>query len=80
MAEQGEFGHVPVLLERCVELLAPALTRQSPDGRGATLVDRRLFTPDGVRPQDRGVTTEWVHTADAPAVLDLIVEACRRWC
>ncbi|BBX22981.1 ribosomal RNA small subunit methyltransferase H [Mycolicibacter terrae] len=42
MAEQGEFGHVPVLLERCVELLAPALTRQSPDGRGATLVDATL--------------------------------------
>ncbi len=42
MAEQGEFGHVPVLLERCVELLAPALTRQSPDGTGATLIDATL--------------------------------------
>ncbi|WP_082966466.1 16S rRNA (cytosine(1402)-N(4))-methyltransferase RsmH [Mycolicibacter sinensis] len=42
VAEQGEFGHVPVLLERCVELLAPALTRQSPDGHGATLVDATL--------------------------------------
>ena len=42
MAEQGEFGHVPVLLERCVELLAPALTRVSPDGSGATLVDATL--------------------------------------
>lgn len=42
VAEQGEFGHVPVLLERCVELLAPALTRQSPDGLGATLVDATL--------------------------------------
>lgn len=42
LAEQGEFGHVPVLLERCVELLTPALTRQSPDGRGATLVDATL--------------------------------------
>ncbi|MDQ2626701.1 16S rRNA (cytosine(1402)-N(4))-methyltransferase RsmH [Mycolicibacter senuensis] len=42
VAEQGEFGHVPVLLERCVELLAPALTRESPDGRGATLVDATL--------------------------------------
>ncbi|RAU93823.1 16S rRNA (cytosine(1402)-N(4))-methyltransferase RsmH [Mycolicibacter senuensis] len=42
VAEQGEFGHVPVLLERCVELLAPALTRESPDGRGAILVDATL--------------------------------------
>lgn len=42
MAEQGEFGHVPVLLERCVELLAPALTRRSPDGSGATLIDATL--------------------------------------
>lgn len=42
VAEQGEFGHVPVLLERCVELLAPALTRQSPDGTGATLIDATL--------------------------------------
>jgi 16S rRNA (cytosine1402-N4)-methyltransferase len=42
VAEQGEFGHVPVLLERCVDLLAPALTRESPDGSGATLVDATL--------------------------------------
>lgn len=42
MAEQGEFGHVPVLLERCVELLAPALTAKSPDGSGAILVDATL--------------------------------------
>ncbi len=35
----GDFGHVPVLLQRCVELLAPALTRQHPDGSGAVLVD-----------------------------------------
>lgn len=42
MAEQGEFGHVPVLLERCVELLAPALTRRAADGSGATLVDATL--------------------------------------
>jgi 16S rRNA (cytosine1402-N4)-methyltransferase len=42
VAEQGEFGHVPVLLERCVELLAPALTRKSPDGSGAVLVDATL--------------------------------------
>jgi 16S rRNA (cytosine1402-N4)-methyltransferase len=35
----GDFGHVPVLLERCVALLSPALTRQHPDGSGAVLVD-----------------------------------------
>lgn len=35
----GDFGHVPVLLERCVALLNPALTRQHPDGSGAVLVD-----------------------------------------
>ncbi|MGE2833482.1 16S rRNA (cytosine(1402)-N(4))-methyltransferase RsmH [Mycobacterium sp. SMC-4] len=34
--------HIPVLLDRCVELLAPALTRQNPDGTGATLVDATL--------------------------------------
>jgi 16S rRNA (cytosine1402-N4)-methyltransferase len=34
-----DFGHVPVLLERCVELLTPALTRHHPDGSGAVLVD-----------------------------------------
>ena len=34
--------HVPVLLDRCVELLAPALTRRSPDGLGAVLVDATL--------------------------------------
>ncbi|OBY31417.1 ribosomal RNA small subunit methyltransferase H [Mycolicibacter kumamotonensis] len=33
---------MPVLLQRCVELLAPALTRKSPDGRGAILVDATL--------------------------------------
>ncbi|WP_108637973.1 16S rRNA (cytosine(1402)-N(4))-methyltransferase RsmH [Mycobacterium rhizamassiliense] len=38
----SEFGHVPVLLERCVELLAPALTRHHPDGSGAVLVDATL--------------------------------------
>ncbi|MGV0626647.1 16S rRNA (cytosine(1402)-N(4))-methyltransferase RsmH [Mycolicibacter minnesotensis] len=42
VADQGEFGHVPVLLERCVELLAPTLTRHAPDGRGATLIDATL--------------------------------------
>ncbi len=35
-------GHVPVLLERCVELLAPALTRHAADGSGAVLVDATL--------------------------------------
>jgi 16S rRNA (cytosine1402-N4)-methyltransferase len=35
----GEFGHVPVLLDRCVELLRPALTRHHADGSGAVLLD-----------------------------------------
>src|SRR6476620_3071996 len=35
-------GHVPVLLDRCVELLAPALTRSGADGNGAVLVDATL--------------------------------------
>lgn len=34
--------HIPVLLDRCVELLTPALTRRHPDGRGAVLVDGTL--------------------------------------
>jgi 16S rRNA (cytosine1402-N4)-methyltransferase len=38
----GEHGHLPVLLDRCVELLTPALTRRSPDGSGAVLVDATL--------------------------------------
>ncbi len=37
-----EHGHIPVLLERCVELLAPALTRHHADGTGAVLVDATL--------------------------------------
>ena len=37
-----DFGHVPVLLDRCVELLLPALTRHDPDGSGAVLVDATL--------------------------------------
>src|ERR1700722_17966375 len=32
---RGDFGHVPVLLDRCIELLTPALTRQHSDGSGA---------------------------------------------
>ena len=38
----GAHGHVPVLLDRCVELLTPALTRNSADGSGAVLVDATL--------------------------------------
>ena len=36
------FGHVPVLLQRCVDLLSPALTRHHPDGSDAVLVDATL--------------------------------------
>jgi 16S rRNA (cytosine1402-N4)-methyltransferase len=35
----GGFGHVPVLLDRCFELLRPALTRHRADGSGAVLID-----------------------------------------
>ena len=38
----GDHGHVPVLLDRCVELLTPALTRQNADGSGAVLIDATL--------------------------------------
>nr|WP_238886379.1 16S rRNA (cytosine(1402)-N(4))-methyltransferase RsmH [Mycobacterium sp. IDR2000157661] len=38
----SEHGHVPVLLDRCVELLRPALTRVSPSGESAVLVDATL--------------------------------------
>lgn len=34
--------HVPVLLQRCVELLTPALTRRHADGSGAVLIDATL--------------------------------------
>lgn len=37
--DRGDPGHVPVMLQRCVTLLAPALTRHRPDGSGAVLVD-----------------------------------------
>lgn len=40
--ESADHGHVPVLLDRCVELLAPALTRTAADGAGAVLVDATL--------------------------------------
>ncbi|WP_156656144.1 16S rRNA (cytosine(1402)-N(4))-methyltransferase RsmH [Mycobacterium sp. 852002-51971_SCH5477799-a] len=41
-SSSDDHGHVPVLLERCVELLTPALTRHHPDGSGATLLDATL--------------------------------------
>ncbi len=42
MADRGDHGHIPVLLDRCVELLAPALRRTAADGSGAVLVDATL--------------------------------------
>lgn len=38
----GDHGHVPVMAERMVDLLVPALTRNDPDGTGAVLVDGTL--------------------------------------
>jgi 16S rRNA (cytosine1402-N4)-methyltransferase len=38
----AEHGHIPVLLDRCVELLTPALTRVNADGAGAVLIDATL--------------------------------------
>jgi 16S rRNA (cytosine1402-N4)-methyltransferase len=38
----GDFGHVPVLLDRCFDLLRPALTRHQADGSGAVLIDATL--------------------------------------
>ncbi len=35
----GGFGHVPVLLDRCFDVLHPALTRRSADGSGSVLID-----------------------------------------
>lgn len=40
--DPNRHGHIPVLLERCVDLLAPALTRTCADGSGAVLVDATL--------------------------------------
>jgi 16S rRNA (cytosine1402-N4)-methyltransferase len=40
--DPGDFGHVPVLLDRCIALLTPALTRRHPDGSGAVLVDATI--------------------------------------
>lgn len=37
-----EFGHVPVMLTRAVELLGPAITRESEDGSGAVMIDATL--------------------------------------
>ncbi len=42
MADRADHGHIPVLLDRSVELLAPALTRAASDGSGAVLVDATL--------------------------------------
>ena len=43
MAENSrDHGHIPVLLDRCVELLTPALTRDHEDGEGAVLIDATL--------------------------------------
>lgn len=41
-ADSAEFGHVPVLLERAVELLGPAIEAAGPDGEGAIYVDATL--------------------------------------
>ncbi|NLV80493.1 MAG: 16S rRNA (cytosine(1402)-N(4))-methyltransferase RsmH [Rhodococcus sp.] len=38
----GEFGHVPVLLDRAVELLGPAIEAAGPGGAGAVYVDATL--------------------------------------
>ncbi len=38
----NDFGHVPVLLDRCVALLTPALTRYHSDGSNAVLVDATI--------------------------------------
>jgi 16S rRNA (cytosine1402-N4)-methyltransferase len=41
-SNSGEHGHRPVLIDRCVELLTPALTREHADGEGAVLIDATL--------------------------------------
>ncbi|WP_454790713.1 16S rRNA (cytosine(1402)-N(4))-methyltransferase RsmH [Mycolicibacterium lutetiense] len=41
-SDSQDHGHIPVLLDRCVELLAPALTRHHEDGTDAVLVDATL--------------------------------------
>ncbi len=42
LGDDAEFGHIPVLPRRCVELLTPALTRYHADGSGAVLVDATI--------------------------------------
>src|SRR3954462_2973940 len=42
MAGDSAHGHIPVLLDRCVDLLTPALTRQPAAGGGAVLIDATL--------------------------------------
>lgn len=38
----SDFGHVPVMAQRCLDLLTPALTRRHSDGADAVLVDATL--------------------------------------
>ncbi len=38
----GEFGHVPVLLNRADDLLGPAITADNPRGDGAVMIDATL--------------------------------------
>ncbi len=38
----GDHGHVPVMAERIVDFLAPAVTRADPSGQGAVVVDATL--------------------------------------
>ena len=45
----SNFGHVPVLLERCVELLTPALTRHHADGSVQA-------SPEAAQEQDAALT------------------------
>ena len=42
LSDSHAHGHIPVLLDRCVQLLAPALTRRQDDGADAVLVDATL--------------------------------------
>jgi 16S rRNA (cytosine1402-N4)-methyltransferase len=42
VAVSNHYSHVPVLLDRCAELLTPALTRHRGDGTGAVLLDATL--------------------------------------
>ncbi|BBZ67686.1 ribosomal RNA small subunit methyltransferase H [Mycolicibacterium insubricum] len=40
--DPGRFGHIPVLLDRCIDLLAPAVLAVSDDGTGAVVIDATL--------------------------------------